>query len=308
MSGKDIELRALSLNKWANLFMGVAGVTAALLSHSDAILVDGLYSAVNFVSAIIAMRVAKRVQQPADRTRPWGYAYEESIYVTFRSLVLVGILLFAALASANKIYIFATGGTVPELVFGPIAIYAISMVIICLGLAFYHKRAYEKTGKNSTILKAESKAALIDGAISAGSGIVLISLPFLKDTPLAPIVPIGDAIVVLFMVAIIVWQPLGLFRNALAELAGISAPAKDHRAVSNIARKLAREHGFKFLRLALQQAGRTKFAVVYVNPDKPVDAKQVDALWKALNKKLSEDGSMFKCEVILTEISAVDAS
>ena len=38
--------------------MGIAGVTAAKLSNSDALLVDGLYSGVNFISAIIAGKVA----------------------------------------------------------------------------------------------------------------------------------------------------------------------------------------------------------------------------------------------------------
>ncbi|MEM7462764.1 MAG: cation transporter [Pseudomonadota bacterium] len=308
MSKNEIEIRALKLNKWANLFMAFAGIVAALLSHSDAILVDGLYSAVNVISAIIAIRVAKRVNQPPDRSRPWGYAFEESIYVTFRSLVLLGILLFAALASANKIFTYLTGGSVPELVFGPILIYAVGMVIICLGLALYHRRAYAKSGKTSTILRAEAKAALVDAAISAGTGIALMSLPILQDTPLAPIVPIGDAIVVLIMVVVIIWQPLGLFRSALAELAGASAPAAVHLAISRRAKELAGEHGYRFLRAAVQQAGRTRFAVIYVNPKKPVNAQQVDKFWRLLNQQLSEDGGLVRCEVVITEIPEVDAS
>ena len=52
------EQRSLTTGMWANLLMGVAGIVAAQLSNSDALLVDGLYSAVNFVSAIIAGRVA----------------------------------------------------------------------------------------------------------------------------------------------------------------------------------------------------------------------------------------------------------
>jgi divalent metal cation (Fe/Co/Zn/Cd) transporter len=52
------ERRSLATGMWANLLMGAAGITAAQLSNSDALMVDGLYSGVNFCSAIIAGRVA----------------------------------------------------------------------------------------------------------------------------------------------------------------------------------------------------------------------------------------------------------
>jgi predicted Co/Zn/Cd cation transporter (cation efflux family) len=307
MSEDTTELRALAVNKWANLGMAVAGVVAAITSRSDALMVDGLYSAVNFVSAIIAMRISQRIGLPPDRGRPWGYGFEESLYVTFRSLVLVGILAFAAFAGAGKIFTFLTGGDVPELVFGPIVIYSISMVVICLSLAFYHHRAFVKTGKTSSILKTESRAALIDGAISLGSGAALISLPFLADTVLAPIIPIGDAIIVLIMVAIIIWQPLGIFRSALAELAGVSAPSKTHLTVSRAAKELASQYQFRFLRAAVQRAGRSHFIVVYVDPVDPVSAKKIDEFWRVLNANMEDKVGSARCEVVVTEIAEVDA-
>ena len=50
----ETERKALVIGKWANLFMAVAGLVTAWASRSDAMLVDGLYSAVNFISAIAA--------------------------------------------------------------------------------------------------------------------------------------------------------------------------------------------------------------------------------------------------------------
>jgi divalent metal cation (Fe/Co/Zn/Cd) transporter len=44
-----IEKRSLHLGKWANLLMAGVVVAAAYASHSDALLVDGLYSGVNFL-------------------------------------------------------------------------------------------------------------------------------------------------------------------------------------------------------------------------------------------------------------------
>ncbi len=303
---EKIEKRALAIGKWANLLMGVAGILAAWLSRSDAMLVDGLYSAINFFSAIVAARVSERIGRPPDRRRPWGYDFEETIYVTFRSLLLVGVLLFALFVSGTKILTYATGGDVPDLVFGPIAVYAVAMVVICVGLAISYRWAYVKTGRQSGILNTEARASLVDGAISAGSGAALLSLPFLTGTPLEPLIPIGDAVVVIILVLVIVWQPLSLFRASIGELAAISAPGKTVGVVIRTAKDLCKEYGYSFLRAAVIRAGRGHFVVVYVDPKKPVDAAAVDDYWKKLGGRLRDRIGPVRLEVVITEIADID--
>ena len=51
-----IEKRSLGPARWANLFMGAAGITAALASNANALMLDGLFSGVNFVAAVVAAR------------------------------------------------------------------------------------------------------------------------------------------------------------------------------------------------------------------------------------------------------------
>lgn len=295
-----IEKAALNRGKWANLVMGIAGVLAAWFSRSDAMLVDGLYSAVNFFSAIVAARVSLRVGRPPDRKRPWGYDFEETIYVTFRSLLLIGVLLFAFLVSGTKIITYATGGEVPGLVFGPIVIYAVSMVLICGGLAYSFHRAYNQTGKKSAILKTEARAAIVDGAISAGSGAALLSLPFLTGTPLEPIVPVGDAIVVVILVSVIIWQPYSLFRSALGELAGQSAPAKTVETVADTATRFAAEWDYHFLRAAVQRAGRTHFVVAFVDTKRAVTPGEIDDFRDRLDARLTDLLGPVRLEIVVT--------
>nr|WP_280115480.1 cation transporter [Roseibium hamelinense] len=288
------------IGKWSNLFMAFAGVTAALLSRSDAMLVDGLYSLVNFLSAIAATRIGARVGAPATRSRPWGHDFDEALYVTFRSLILIGVLVFALILSGIKIFTFFTGGTVPELVFGPIAVYAVVIVVICVALAINYQIAYRRSGKRSAILKTESRAAMIDGALSLGSGAVLLSLPYLQQTPLAPYVPIGDAVLVIVLVLLIIWQPLGSFRTTLADLAGVSAPSKTVSAVARASRALAREKGFKFHRAAVLQAGRMHFAGVYIDPQRPVEAREIDTFQETLAARLEDLIGPTRVEVVMT--------
>ncbi|GAB2183245.1 cation transporter [Roseibium sp. LAB1] len=298
----EIERRALGVGKWANLFMAAAGLLTAWASRSDAMLVDGLYSAVNFISAIAAARIGARVGLPPTRSRPWGHDFDEVLYVTFRSLILIGVLVFAAFVAVSKIWTFISGGTVPELVFGPIAVYAVVIVSICLGLAVNFHRAYRKTGRHSAILKTEARAALIDGALSVGSGAALLSLPFLSGTILGPYVPIGDAVIVLVLIFAIIWQPLSTFRTTLADLAGVSAPSSTYAKVARASRDLAREKGYLLHRAAVLQAGRMHWVAVYLDPDKPVRAEDVDHFRDLLSARLEDTIGPARVEVVLTAI------
>lgn len=297
---RETEHRALAIGKWANLFMAFAGLVTAWLSRSDAMLVDGLYSAVNFLSAIAAARIGARVAQPPSRRHPWGHDFEEVLYVTFRSLILVGILVFAAIVSGAKIWTFLSGGTVPDLIFGPIVVYMTVIIVICFALSFVYYRAFRKTGGRSALLKTEAQAALIDGALSVGAGAALLSLPYLKDTCLAPYLPIGDAVIVLVLISVIVWQPLGAFRTTLADLAGVSAPGGTHAKVLRSARDLCRENGFKLQRSAVLQAGRMHYAAIYTDPGRPVRAEEIDGFQAEMSDRLEEVLGPVRVEIIVT--------
>ena len=141
----------------------------AYLSGSDAILINVSFCGVGFASAIIAARVGAIVLLPPDRDHPvWGYESYEALYVMFRSLVLVGVTVFAGFGAAEKILAYSFGEEPPELVLGPIVIYTIAMSVICFGLAAWHRSNWTQSGKQSEVLKIESKASLIDGIHQRG--------------------------------------------------------------------------------------------------------------------------------------------
>nr|WP_244327805.1 cation transporter [Roseibium sp. RKSG952] len=285
---------------WGNAFLAITGGTAAFLSRSDALLVDALYSLVNVGAALAATRIGARVGGPATRKRPWGHDFDEVLYVTFRSLILIGILIFALILAGTKIVTFFTGGAVPELAFGPIEIYAVLLVAVCAALAVNYRIALRRSENRSAILKAETRTALIDGALSLGTGLVLLSLPHLKGTPLAPYTPIGDAVLVIVLVSIIIWSPLKAFRTTLADLAAVSAPSKTVAAVGRAARALSAERGYKYQRSAVLQAGRMHFAAIYIDPLKPVLATDVDTFRDTLTARLEDVIGPTRVEVMLT--------
>ncbi len=295
----DIERQSLEIGKWANLLMAVSGVVAAVMSHSDALLVDGLYSGVNFFSAIVAARVSVSVARPADRRYPFGYDAHEALYVTFRALVLLGIMAFAAFSALGKIVTYAGGGAVPELVFGPIVVYFVAMVALCLALTAWHRHNWRRSGKQSELLATEGRAALIEAVISGGAGAGLLGALLLRGTPLQFIVPISDSIVVLLMCAFIVRQPALMFLRALREVAGASAQPETIEKVRALVENLLADRPYTLLEVAVTKLGRTHLILSYIKPHTPIDGPTADALWQELDTTLRQTLGQAKTEIII---------
>ena len=95
-----VERKAMDLTRWANLVMGLSGAAAAWASNSQALLVDGLFSLIGYVSAVYAMRISESAHLGPDRLRPFGHANDEALYATFRSLALIGLVIFGVVQAA----------------------------------------------------------------------------------------------------------------------------------------------------------------------------------------------------------------
>lgn len=295
-----LEQRSLSVGKWANLFMALAGVVAAMLANASALLLDGLFSGVNFFAILFAAQVALRVQRKPDALRPFGYEIDESLYLLFRSLVLLGILAFALINAVAKIVTWAAGGELPEVRLGWVTGYVILMMAICFGLAAWHHRHWVKGGRRSPILAAERTSSVVDGLISAATGVAFLGIALLKDTPLGFLVPISDSVVVLLLGVGILPQPLRMFRKAFGEVAGESVESPLVEKCRDAVRAAMEGGPFQFLETAAARMGRTLFVLVWVKPAVSVDAAQVDALCRAVQTACDALADSVRSDVILS--------
>ncbi|MEX0285032.1 MAG: cation transporter [Paracoccaceae bacterium] len=283
---EQVETRALKISQWGNLGMALAGIVAAWASNSQSLMMDGLFSGVGFLSAIAAIRIARNASRGPDRDRPFGYAADEAIYKTFRSLALLGLVMFGLTNAVLNILRYASGGEPPALEFGPIVVYAVAVSIVCFGLAWTHRRAWIRTGRKSGMLKLEMHAALYDGAVTVVAGVALLAAPFLTKTALAPIVPVADSVVLLFLCGFAITGYFVTFRGGLAELAGATAHPDDILSVSRVVRPLLKEVGARLIDLAMIRTGRTDQIVLYISPGQAMTGGEIDALTKRLQAAL----------------------
>lgn len=209
-----IEQKALKIGNILNLLMAISGVVVFMFSNSKAVLIDGLFSFIQFISTIVAVKISKDLSMSSLKKYPLGQYSKETLYVLFRSLLIIILLVTSIFSGFNTITTFFNDPSlIPEIHLGFIIINGIIMTILCFGLSILYKIYNKKIGNCSDVLKAESMGANLDGIISAGTAIAFIlfkTIPFLK-----PLLPISDAILLLLLSGFFAIQPIQLLINQI---------------------------------------------------------------------------------------------
>ncbi|WP_434051644.1 MAG: cation transporter [Roseibium sp.] len=284
-----LEKRAMNLTRWANLGMGLAGAVAAWLSNSQALLIDGLFSLIGYISAVFAMRISQTAHLGPDRQRPFGYAADEALCATFRSLALIGLVIFGISQAILGISDYVLGGDVEAIRLEPVAVYTVIVAAACFWLAGVHHSAWKRTGRRSDMLKLEAQASVYDSVITVFAGAGLLSTPYLKDTLLEPIAPVMDSVMVLILCSIAILSYFRAFRKGMAQLAGAPASPADQLAVWHALRRAVADEGGEIVDLAVVRLGRKLDTVVYYNPNRAVTADELDQLTGTMADQLTRD-------------------
>lgn len=302
-SSKQTESRSLLVAMWGSLFMAAAGLLAGVLSNSDAIMMDGLFSLVGFGAALLGRRITMRIDAGPDNARPFGYAADEAIFSTFRSLSLLGLVLFAVASAVKNIYNYLAGVTPEPLHFTPMIVYFAVIGATCLLLWGFHYFTWRRTGKRSAILKLEAKAAMFDGLITAAAGAGLGAIYLYRDGPLAAIAPVGDSVIVLLLCLAAVGTYVREFRGGIGELAGATASPAHVAAARKSLRDTIREEGGVLRDLSVTKLGRTFLVTVYYDPQRPISAEEIDSLTLRMIRDARATLSGADVLLIITEYS-----
>jgi uncharacterized protein len=224
-----LEARALLFGAATYLLMaGLAWVTY-YYSHSEAILLDGNYSFIMFIGVITALKISA-VKARRTKTFPLGQFFYESLYAFMKGLLILGVLIMAASTAVIRIVLYATDSTagIPMLIPGPILYYAAACTVICYGISLFYRTQYERTGRQSILMKTEQKAAFVDGTMSLGIAAGVFFLMQGGGTTGAGFVPyLADSVFVLILTVILIREPLSMIRESVIELAGGKLQSRD---------------------------------------------------------------------------------
>ena len=203
-----------------NLVMALSGWLAYYLSNSQALLLDGNFSFIIFLSILVAIKITS-IKSKRTELFPFGQFVYEALYSLLKGVMIIGMLLVALTDNVTKIFHFINGQKASILNTEVLVIYSLLMTFLCFGMAGYYKHKNNQTNNSSTILRAEYSAVIIDGFMSAAIGIALVSISYINpEGAIGFLSYIGDSILVILLVALLGKEPFILVRDSFIEIAG----------------------------------------------------------------------------------------
>ncbi|MDR0863379.1 MAG: cation diffusion facilitator family transporter [Candidatus Symbiothrix sp.] len=198
---KEIMLRTSWISVLGNAFLSILKIVIGIISHSLAVLSDGLDSASDVVTSVIILIATPIISRPPNSKFVYGMEKAENMASTILSFVILFMGGQMFITSIQKIIHPAT----TEL---PSKIAIVATVVSIIGkllLALYQFQQGKRV--DSSMLKANAINMRNDVIISAG---VLLGLGFTFILKL----PILDPIVALLISIYIIYSAIGIFKDA----------------------------------------------------------------------------------------------
>lgn len=292
-----LEKRALDFSVWGNVFMVVIGVGFAIVSFSDAIMLDGLYSFIHLLIALLTLRVSKLVMKPSNDEYPFGYWMYEPMINMAKGLMIVTLLTIALFNAFASMY-----GGGKAVILDMAIFYAFLATIGCFVSAGMIKHWGERA--HSPLALVDAKNWLVDGYISAAMLLVFIAAYFMQNGQYAHWVPYFDPVMVIVLVLLILVVPLSIIRDAWNEIVG-KHPGEDiEDKIREMIDSLVSSAVHKGYHLRLVMTGRFLLVHVYftVRADTPLDSIEAqDEVREALYQGFRKHFPYVAMDVVFTQ-------
>lgn len=176
LSDKQKELILLKVATVVTIAYTAVAVTLALISDSQTMLLDGMYSMIDIVISFLSIYVVKKIHQSPNEKYHYGYAKFEPFMVSVDGFLLLG-LCGTILVTATQDFLHPD----PVDHVGAIVAFAFVSIFIGFGMGIFMRRA--GTRWRSEVLRADSQLWLIEGFISTGICVAFSICMVMQRTP-----------------------------------------------------------------------------------------------------------------------------
>lgn len=206
MQGNQYELKALRWGFIINTLLAVVGIVFFALTKSMSIFLDMIICLVLVVSSAISVFVSKHIYKKY-QGKPNKFTMENS-FLIFRSLLMLGIILFTLIEGILSITSFINGTFESDFSASnfELGLFCFLMCGGCLLIMAIFLYYYKKCNKQSDMIFIEIKAAIFDTLVTffgITSLWVFQNVSFLKSVE-----EIGDSITVMILSIIYLQIPI----------------------------------------------------------------------------------------------------
>jgi predicted Co/Zn/Cd cation transporter (cation efflux family) len=290
------ESRALKVSIFFGLFFALMGIIIAVITRSNALLLDGGYSFTSAIMAFVGLKIARLIHIQWSKRFHFGHYAFEPFFVALQGIL---ILIAAFLALASSIESLIHGGRNVEV--QVILWYLIFSIVACFLVTQYLKVRAKKL--NSSLLLAESSAWMLDTALCIGAFLAFsLSIP-LKHSQYSHFIPYIDPVITIIIILLIMIEPFKLIRSGVLDLLLAAPPPSKLAAMELKLGPIGISYGFKRIDIFASKAGRVLFITVScVCPEHFTIGSigTLDEITNTIRQAITEDGTLAEVQVLLT--------
>jgi cation diffusion facilitator family transporter len=263
------------------VFLGVLGVASGLVTNSQAIIFDGMYSFVDVVPTVVSLLVVKLIARGTTHRFQYGFWHLEPLVAVLRDAILAIACVYAGIDAINTL---ASGGH--EVEYGRAAAWAGILCVIGLTMTLLLSRRAKAL--QSPMLKVDARSWLVSTFLSLGLLVGFAMATALAGTRFQDWIPYLDAIALLTMALIMLPMPLiGLWRSMsdVLQVAPNELDARVHAVMDSV----VKERQFLEYSSYIAKAGRGRFVEIHVlvSPESRIDIATADAIRSDVSHRLN---------------------
>ena len=263
------------------VFLGVLGVASGIVTNSQAIIFDGMYSFVDVVPTVVSLLVVKLIARGTTHRFQYGFWHLEPLVAVLRDAILAMACVYAGIDAVNTL---ADGGH--EVEYGRAALWAGILCVIGLAMTLLLGRRAKVL--KSPMLRLDARSWLVSTFLSLALLIGFALATALAGTRWQGWTPYVDAVALLSMALIMLPMPLlGLWRSMTDVLQ--VAPSELDARVHAVMDSVVKERQFLEYTSYIAKAGRGRFVEIHilVPADFHIDIATADKLRSEVSERLN---------------------
>ena len=287
--GKKMQKReksAMSVSLYGNLVFVVIELVMALVTGSQAVLLDAVYDSVEFCMLLPSIFLIPLLYKPSNEEHPFGYMQIETIFVVVKGITMTAVtfgLIF------NNINLMLHGGHIVS--FHTVAGFELFACILGIIVTVY--LYYKNKQMESPLINMEMQGWRIDSFISLGMTVAFL-LPMLFPFDwFQHIVPYLDQLITIVLSLVMIPTPIHTVITGIRDLMLIPPEEETIDDIKETIEPIIGVYGHKNLYYDIVRTGRKLWISVYISFEKDIVSlskfKQLqDQCIKALASKYSD--------------------
>ena len=287
--GKKMQKReksAMSVSLYGNLVFVVIELVMALVTDSQAVLLDAVYDGVEFCMLLPSIFLIPLLYKPSNEEHPFGYMQIETIFVVVKGITMTAVtfgLIF------NNINLMLHGGHIVS--FHTVAGFELFACILGIIVTIY--LYYKNKQMESPLINMEMQGWRIDSFISLGMTVAFLLPMLIRFDWFQHVVPYLDQLITIVLSLVMIPTPIHTVITGIRDLMLIPPEEETIDDIKETIEPIIGVYGHKNLYYDIVRTGRKLWISVYISFEKDIVSlskfKQLqDQCIKALASKYSD--------------------